>query len=78
MKPRGEYLSGVVGEVIEIWLPPMPPEGNERASTWIEDDCKGYIVNRVHIKKVDEVIAILSQYKLRGSKKKKNERTSTS
>lgn len=65
MKPRGEYLSRLVGEVIEIWLPPMPPEGNEAASVWVEDDCKGYIVNRVHIKKVDEVIAILSQYKQR-------------
>ena len=43
----------------------MPPEGNEAASVWVEDDCKGYIVNRVHIKKVDEGIAILSQYKQR-------------
>ena len=70
MKKRGEYLSRLVGEVIEIWLPPMPPEGHEASSTWVEDYCKGYIVNRVHIKKVDEVIAILSQYKHRKRKEK--------
>lgn len=63
MKPRGEYLSRLVGEVIEIWLPPMPPEGHENASVWIEGDWKGYVVNRVHIKNVGEVIALLSQYK---------------
>lgn len=48
----------------------MPPEGHEAASVWVEDDCKGYVVNRVHIKKVDEVIAILSQYKQRKRKDK--------
>lgn len=64
MKPRGEYLSRLVGEVIQIWLPPMAPEGNKER-VWIEHDCKGYIVNEVHIKDVDEVIAILSQYKQR-------------
>lgn len=70
MKPRGTYLSRVVGEVIEIWLPPMPPEGHESASVWVENDCKGYVVNRVHIKDVNEVIAILSQYKTRKRRNK--------
>jgi len=70
MKPRGTYLSRVVGEVIEIWLPPMPSEGNENASVWVEDDCKGYVVNCVHVKDVDEVIAILSQYKTRKRRNK--------
>lgn len=35
MKPRGEYLSRLVGEVIQIWLPPMPPDENKER-TWIE------------------------------------------
>lgn len=70
MKQRGEFMSRIVGEVVEIWLPPMPPEGNESARVWIEKGCKGYVVNQVHVKNIPEVIAILSQYKprKRGSK----------
>lgn len=70
MKPRGEYLSRLVGQVIQIWLPPMPPEGNEKAYVWIEDGCKGYVVNEVHLHNVDEVIALLTQYKLQKRKGK--------
>lgn len=33
MKPRGEYLSRLVGEVIQIWLPPMAPEAERRVDS---------------------------------------------
>ena len=50
--------------------PTYASEGNENASVWVEDDCKGYVVNCVHVKDVDEVIAILSQYKTRKRRNK--------
>lgn len=62
-KPRGQYCHRVVGDVVEFWLWPMPPDDVTGVSVWVEDTVKGHLVHEIHKADIPEVIAVLTLYK---------------